>query len=162
MRLVSRMFLGGMGRTGRTIAAVLAVAVLGGCTSGVAAGGSAAPSVDPVAWQECGPNLDCATVEVPVVHTDPDGPTIGLAVVRHRASDPARRIGSLLTNPGGPGGPAAEGVRMIGTPMDPGSWSPELLARWEGDWWAAEEAYLRIQRPDRRADAVVLGGGAVG
>jgi pimeloyl-ACP methyl ester carboxylesterase len=106
---------------------VLAVAVLGGCATGVAAG----ESVAPVAWQECGPNLDCATVEVPVVHADPDGPTTGLAVVRHRATDPAQRIGSLLTNPGGPGGPAAEGVRAIGTPMDPGVWSPELLARYD-------------------------------
>lgn len=106
---------------------MLAVAVSGGCATGVAAG----RSVDPVAWQECGPNLDCATVEVPVVHTDPGGLTIGLAVARHRATDPARRIGSLLTNPGGPGGPAAEGIRMIGTPMDPGVYSPELLARYD-------------------------------
>lgn len=106
---------------------MLAVAVSGGCATGVAAGESAAP----VAWQECGPNLDCATVEVPVVHTDPGGPTIGLALARHRATDPAQRIGSLLTNPGGPGGPAAEGIRMIGTPMDPGVYSPELLARYD-------------------------------
>lgn len=120
-----------MGRSGRVLAAGLAVAVLGGCATGVAAGGSAAPPVDPVVWQECGPNLDCATVEVPVVHADPDGPTLPLALVRHRATDPAQRIGSLLTNPGGPGGPAAEGVRMIGTPMDPGVYSPELLARYD-------------------------------
>ena len=35
---------------------------------------------------------------------------------------------------------------------------PELLARWERDWWPQEQAYLRDQRPDRRADAVVAGG----
>ena len=34
---------------------------------------------------------------------------------------------------------------------------PELLARWERDWWPQEQAYLRSQRPDRRADAVVVG-----
>ena len=33
----------------------------------------------------------------------PDGPTIGIAVARHPAEDPAARIGSLVINPGGPG-----------------------------------------------------------
>lgn len=47
---------------------------------------------------------ECATLTVPVNHAVPDGPTIGLAISRIRATDPARRRGVLLFNPGGPGG----------------------------------------------------------
>ena len=36
--------------------------------------------------------------------------------------------------------------------------SPELLTRWTHEWWPEEQAYLRSQRPDERADAVVGGG----
>lgn len=43
------------------------------------------------------------TVEVPLDHDDPDGETIEIAVVRHRATDEDARIGPLLLNPGGPG-----------------------------------------------------------
>lgn len=32
---------------------------------------------------------------------------------------------------------------------------PELLERWRDDWWPAEEAYVRAQRPAERADLVV-------
>jgi len=54
---------------------------------------------------------------------------------------------------------ASEGVRRERIHRrDP----PELLTRWERDWWPQEQAYLRSQRPDRRADAVVAGGVAVG
>ena len=34
---------------------------------------------------------------------------------------------------------------------------PELKDRWEQHWWPQEQAYLTRQRPDERADAVVLG-----
>jgi pimeloyl-ACP methyl ester carboxylesterase len=40
---------------------------------------------------------------VPLDAAVPDGPTIDLAVARRPATDPARRIGSLFFNPGGPG-----------------------------------------------------------
>ncbi|MBW0117004.1 alpha/beta hydrolase [Pseudonocardia abyssalis] len=113
----------------RTLTVLLTAGVLAaGCSTGVAAGGSAAPAV---AWQECGPSLDCATLDVPVDHADPDGDTVGLALVRHRATDPAQRIGSLLYNPGGPGGSANEAVRTIDAAAGTGPWSPELLARFD-------------------------------
>jgi pimeloyl-ACP methyl ester carboxylesterase len=47
-------------------------------------------------------------VRVPLDYGDPRGPTIELAVIRHRASDPTKRIGALFFNPGGPGGRGTE------------------------------------------------------
>lgn len=47
--------------------------------------------------------LECARLTVPVDYSEPQGTTITLGVLRKPASDPARRIGSLVVNPGGPG-----------------------------------------------------------
>ncbi|MEU8507030.1 alpha/beta hydrolase [Streptomyces brevispora] len=57
------------------------------------AGGSAPGS----AWR-------CATVEVPLDYTKPDGTTIGIALIRKEARDKGRRLGSMLFDFGGPGG----------------------------------------------------------
>ncbi|MET0457877.1 MAG: alpha/beta hydrolase [Ilumatobacteraceae bacterium] len=47
--------------------------------------------------------VDVGSLEVPVDDDDPQGPSMTLAVVRHRAVDADQRIGALLVNPGGPG-----------------------------------------------------------
>ncbi len=68
-------------------------------------------------WAPCAePRLskfECATAAVPVDYARPDGPILPLAVVRQRAADPERRIGTLFAAVGGPGGSglrwAAEG-----------------------------------------------------
>ncbi|WP_280296004.1 alpha/beta hydrolase [Nocardia abscessus] len=73
-------------------------------------------------WAPCAePGLSrfhCATVQVPVDYAHPDGPTLGLAVVRQQATDPQRRIGTLFSAVGGPGGSglrwAAEGELVGG------------------------------------------------
>jgi pimeloyl-ACP methyl ester carboxylesterase len=49
------------------------------------------------------PNLDCGTLTVPVDYRDPHGATIGIAVIRAKATQPAQRIGVMVGNPGGPG-----------------------------------------------------------
>lgn len=49
------------------------------------------------------PRLQCAYLEVPLDYAAPNGRAIKLGVLRRAASDPARRIGSLVINPGGPG-----------------------------------------------------------
>jgi len=54
-------------------------------------------------WSPCD-DLECATVQVPVDWTNPDGPTFGVAINRQTALNPDKRLGSLLINPGGPGG----------------------------------------------------------
>ena len=63
-----------------------------------------------IAWKGCGKGLQCARVLVPLDWSNPSGPQISLAVIRHRASGPGRRIGSLFLNFGGPGVP---GVAML-------------------------------------------------
>ena len=90
-----------------------------------------APTPDPVEWDECGPALDCATVEVPLEYSDPDGEQIPLAVTRHRATDPDQRIGSLFINPGGPGVPATEMVRSIDPDSAASPFSPDVVARFD-------------------------------
>ncbi len=55
-----------------------------------------------ITWEELGERIDGGWLTVPLDYGDPEGPTIDLWVVRHRAH-PDERIGSLLTNPGGPG-----------------------------------------------------------
>ena len=48
---------------------------------------------------------------MPLDYDQPQGPTISLALVRVPAGDPARRIGSLFVNPGGPGGSGVDFVK---------------------------------------------------
>lgn len=50
------------------------------------------------------PGLDCATLTVPLDYSEPDGRVANIAVLRHRTTATASRIGSLVVNPGGPGG----------------------------------------------------------
>lgn len=50
------------------------------------------------------PGLRCARLKVPLDYTEPDGTTVTVAVLRRKASNPGKRIGALLINPGGPGG----------------------------------------------------------
>ncbi len=71
---------------------------------------------EPLSWERCRDDLDCATLVVPLDHDDPDGPTVEVSVARRPASDPDERIGTLLVNPGGPG---ASGLGFIaeGTPI---------------------------------------------
>jgi pimeloyl-ACP methyl ester carboxylesterase len=61
----------------------------------------------PIAWGECEDNpapIECATVTVPVDYDHPEGDTLEVAIVKVPATKPSERIGSLLVNPGGPGG----------------------------------------------------------
>ena len=63
-------------------------------------------AVSGLSWTECADilGLECATLAVPLDHAALDGETIGLALARQPATDPDARIGSLVFNPGGPGG----------------------------------------------------------
>ena len=53
-------------------------------------------------WESCGDELGCATAKAPLDWEDPDAGEIDLALVRHVAT--GDKLGSLLVNPGGPGG----------------------------------------------------------
>jgi pimeloyl-ACP methyl ester carboxylesterase len=52
--------------------------------------------------------LACARLTVPLSYGAPQGKTLTIGVMRVRATDQANRIGSLLVNPGGPGGSGME------------------------------------------------------
>ena len=54
-----------------------------------------------IRWRSCGVQLQCAHVRVPLDWARPGEPKITLSVIRHLASRPDRRIGSLFVNGGG-------------------------------------------------------------
>jgi len=57
----------------------------------------------PVRWHNCG-NADCATIMVPLDYANPSAGTTTLNMARIRQGD--GELGSLVINPGGPGGSA--------------------------------------------------------
>ncbi|HEX2575104.1 MAG TPA: alpha/beta hydrolase [Aquihabitans sp.] len=73
------------------------------------------PGGPELGWTDCDGGFECAELEVPLDHDDPSGETIVLGLSRRPATDPERRIGSLLMNPGGPGGSAVEFIE--GSPL---------------------------------------------
>ena len=65
----------------------------------------------PLAWTPCDDGVQCATAQVPLDYDKPAGPKLSLALIRLPASDPSQRIGTLFTNPGGPGNSGVAFVR---------------------------------------------------
>ena len=104
------------------VAGVVAVVVagVGGCSGDGSAKTPRSPGpkgAGPLKWGECqapdaaqgsgqAPPKDwqCATLDVPLDYAKPEGETIPIALIRARARDTDRRIGSLVFNFGGPGG----------------------------------------------------------
>jgi pimeloyl-ACP methyl ester carboxylesterase len=89
--------------------AVLAAALTAGYVPAAYAGaaGAAPPPRFSVDWAACAtaPTKQCGTMQVPVDWSKPHGEQITVAVARRPADDPARRIGTLFFNPGGPSDP---------------------------------------------------------
>src|SRR5215210_2523682 len=77
---------------------------------------SATPVVDPAQFP---PGLQCATLSVPLDYRQPEGEQITIGLNRLPALDPEQRIGSLVFNPGGPGGAATEIIALeaLGAPL---------------------------------------------
>ena len=114
----------------RAVARVAFVALL--CIGfGLFAGrGEAAPTTPKISWNKCHADLgpfQCGTVQVPLDYDSPQGATISIAVVRLPATDPARRIGSLFLNPGGPGGSGVDFTLSAG----PFLYTDEVRARFD-------------------------------
>lgn len=114
-------------RSRRTGGALLATAALlvSACSTGSGTAGAAAeaaalaalPKATPSAlssyygqklnWRSCGvPGFECATMKAPLDYDRPGDGDVRLAVARKKATGPGRPLGSLLVNPGGPGGSA--------------------------------------------------------
>ena len=78
-----------------------------------------------LAWTSCGTTFDCTSVTAPLDWENPSEGEIELAVVRHQAEGEA--IGSLLINPGGPGG---SGYDFVAESLDYAV-GPDLIANFD-------------------------------
>jgi len=108
---------------GGTAAATPGSSSSGSSSSGVTSGQPPTPAqlprIDPatlatfysqkISWTSCSGGLQCGHLSVPLDYENPVGPTISLALVRHRTGS-GNRIGSVVLNPGGPGG---SGVQFL-------------------------------------------------
>jgi pimeloyl-ACP methyl ester carboxylesterase len=83
-----------------------------GCTLNPKPAAPRTPSPSPtnLKWIDCGDGFQCSTVQVSLDYAHPEAGTIAIAISRKPATNPARRIGSVLTNPGGPG---ASGIQFL-------------------------------------------------
>ena len=61
-----------------------------------------------VRWRDCETGAECTRIKVPLDYADPAGRAIRLSVLRIPAASAKQRVGSLVVNPGGPGGSGVE------------------------------------------------------
>jgi pimeloyl-ACP methyl ester carboxylesterase len=70
-------------------------------------------------WAKCGGANECADLTVPLDYAKPGTDDITIKVLRVKARDQGKRLGSLVVNPGGPGGSgvdyAAAADNIVGT-----------------------------------------------
>ncbi|MFF7244858.1 alpha/beta hydrolase [Embleya sp. NPDC008237] len=93
--------------------AVAGLAIIGAGSADASAAASDTPPTPTLAWAPCAQDatFDCANATVPLDYRDPRGRTLTLAVIRHKAADPTRRLGTLVMQPGGPGNSGVDFVR---------------------------------------------------
>ena len=92
--------------------ALLAVLGLAGALAAVpVASAQGGEAVAQVRWGACpedvraeAPQLQCATVPVPLDYNDPEGAQLEIMISKLGSKNPDKRRGVLLLNPGGPGG----------------------------------------------------------
>lgn len=113
------------------VAAMLPLALLTACTGNESAQTKSSislPSPEPdlsgapeelkafygqkIEWKSCEETYQCATVEVPLDYSHPEGKKISLALIKRPATKKA--MGDLFVNPGGPGGSALDFVKNAG------------------------------------------------
>ncbi|MGW2598978.1 alpha/beta hydrolase [Streptomyces klenkii] len=96
--------------------------------------GGATASAAPLRWTPCPPpsaaqgisldgkapgkDWECAKLPVPLDYAKPGGETIELAVIRAKARDKGKRLGSLVFNFGGPGGSGVATLPGLATSYD--------------------------------------------
>ena len=124
-------------RRATMVGAVLGAAVLlGACTSGTAPDDTTEPEISSDAaqvpeglgqyygqdlqWSPCGGDFQCAELQVPKDYDDPQGPAgdFGLQVLRSPSTG-AAPLGSLVVNPGGPGGSGVDYARAARAIVSP-------------------------------------------
>ncbi|MGY1736839.1 alpha/beta hydrolase [Geodermatophilus sp. SYSU D00684] len=98
-------------------------------SSSAASSTPAEPEAAPITWTDCDAQIteliagtpgserdlafECGRTEVPIDHDDPEGATLPLFLVRAKLAGQTDRIGSLLVNPGGPGGSGADAALSL-------------------------------------------------
>ncbi|MCG5214247.1 alpha/beta hydrolase [Streptosporangium sp. KLBMP 9127] len=132
---------------GKPIVATGLAAALG--LAGAACDGQGTPAagtdgpVQGLEWTACddlpgtpGGTFQCARLTVPLDYAAPGGETIGIAMIRKKATGPGERIGSLVFNFGGPGGSgvnalaqAAPQYKNLNTRYDLVSFDPRGVGR---------------------------------
>ena len=95
------------------VAAALSVALLAPPAHATPSTSRSVVAAPEVSWSACRDGFECAVMPAPLDHGDPQGVQIGISVIRLPAGEPSRRIGSLLVNPGGPGGSGVDVVRAV-------------------------------------------------
>ncbi|KAH7386183.1 Alpha/Beta hydrolase protein [Cadophora sp. MPI-SDFR-AT-0126] len=92
------------------------------------------PRTNPkISWANCTtsdpPGLQCGQIEVPVDYDNAHADQFNITFARLQATNATSRIGSLIINPGGPGGAGSDLVfgQIQGAPL----FSPELLAQYD-------------------------------
>lgn len=135
----------GVGRSRRTAAVLAAAALLatacsakgdadpsgGSSPAGDPAAGRNAPSAalapfynQKITWTACRQGFECGKIEVPLDYANPGGERIRISVIRLPAK--GDRIGSILLNPGGPGGSGIEYARAAKSVL-----TPAVLSRFD-------------------------------
>ncbi|GAA1423726.1 alpha/beta hydrolase [Streptomyces thermospinosisporus] len=136
-------------------------------------GGAAGASA--LDWRPCEDpaqrGFECATFDVPLDHSRPAGDTIQLAVIRHKATNPSARTGSLFFNPGGPGGSGTVSLPQwyerffpaeLRERFDVVSWDPRGVGRSTAvrcfadaeeatAWWDRQPAGFPVGEKERKA-----------
>jgi len=122
--------------------AIVVVAALGVAVLPASATAQASPArathatqviapVPTLTWRPCGTGLEsflCANADVPTDYDHPNGPKTRLALTKLPASGtPGQRLGTLFTNPGGPGGSGVDFVHQAAALI----YAPQVLARYD-------------------------------
>jgi pimeloyl-ACP methyl ester carboxylesterase len=77
-------------------------------------------------WRDCYGNYQCSSLLVPIDYADLSVGAFSLALLRYKALDQDRRIGSLVVNPGGPGSSGVDYAYSAEYIV-----SPEILERFD-------------------------------
>jgi pimeloyl-ACP methyl ester carboxylesterase len=99
---------------GGAVATTALERAVGGDAEAAPGGDLSAQAATPrLVWRPCGAGAEgvlCATARVPQDYANPTGPSFWVKLAKVPASNPARKIGTVFVNPGGPGG---SGVLLV-------------------------------------------------
>lgn len=103
-----------------TAAVAAASLVLAGCSSSSSEPPVPKPTVNvdlsayysqPVTWSKCSGGFQCASFTVPLDYADANSKPITIEMLKAPATNPNKRRGAIVVNPGGPGGSGIDFAR---------------------------------------------------